>query len=112
MRARLSLAILLVAGMGLVGCDWHEETGFVEVKKSFTALAAGDILILNLAPVGSRCPEQSCGAAAHRYCQHSAQAWQDKSKALRICGSEESRGDRDADGTERVASVFGPIVGC
>lgn len=51
MRSRLSLAILLVAGMGLAGCDWHEETGFVEVKKSFTTLAAGDILILNSAPL-------------------------------------------------------------
>lgn len=31
MRWRLSLAILLAAGMGLAGCDWHGEAGFVEV---------------------------------------------------------------------------------
>ncbi|MDN3275898.1 hypothetical protein QWJ07_16670 [Frankia sp. RB7] len=47
MRLRLTQAVLLVVGVGLTGCDWHEETGFVEVKKSFATLATGDILILN-----------------------------------------------------------------
>ncbi|MEH2492902.1 hypothetical protein [Bradyrhizobium sp. AZCC 2230] len=51
MRPSLSLSIFLVAGVGLAGCDWRDETGFVEVKKSFATMAAGDILILNSAPL-------------------------------------------------------------
>jgi len=47
MRLRFARAILLAAGVGLAGCDWHEETGFVEVKKSFPVFATGDSLILN-----------------------------------------------------------------
>ncbi|WP_210324905.1 hypothetical protein [Bradyrhizobium campsiandrae] len=31
----------------MAGCDFREETGFVEVKKSFANLAAGDTLMLN-----------------------------------------------------------------
>jgi len=51
MKSRLTQAILLAIGVGLAGCDWHEGTGFVEVKKSFTALAVGDTLILNSSPL-------------------------------------------------------------
>lgn len=51
MTLRPTLAILLAAGVGLAGCDWHDETGFVEAKKSFVTLAASDTLILNSAPL-------------------------------------------------------------
>ena len=44
---RLTRAVLVAAGVGLAGCDWQGETGFVEVKKSFAALATGDTLVLN-----------------------------------------------------------------
>lgn len=47
MRPRLIQAVLLAAGIGLAGCDWSAETGFVEVKKNFPSLAAGDSLIFN-----------------------------------------------------------------
>lgn len=47
MRPRLVQAVLLAAGLGLAGCDWSAETGFVEVKKNFPALAAGDSLLVN-----------------------------------------------------------------
>lgn len=49
MRLKPGLSILLAAGVGLASCDWQGETGFVEVKKSFAILPAGDILILNSA---------------------------------------------------------------
>lgn len=38
---------MVAVALGLAGCDWREDTGFVEVKKSFVGLAAGDTLILN-----------------------------------------------------------------
>lgn len=44
---RRLLPVLVAAGVGLAACDWREETGFVEVKKSFAALATGDTLVLN-----------------------------------------------------------------
>lgn len=49
MRLRLVQATFLAALVRLAGCDWYKETGFVEAKKSFAALAIGDILILNSA---------------------------------------------------------------
>lgn len=56
MRLGLTQAVLLAVGVGLAGCDWQEETGFVEVKKSFATLAIGDMLTLNAAAldIGAR----------------------------------------------------------
>ncbi|MBR0725078.1 hypothetical protein JQ612_27770 [Bradyrhizobium manausense] len=47
MRLKLTCAVLAALAVGLAGCDWREETGFVEVKKSFASLAVGDTLVLN-----------------------------------------------------------------
>lgn len=47
MTPKLTRAVLVALAVGLAGCDWREETGFVEVKKSFASLAVGDTLILN-----------------------------------------------------------------
>jgi hypothetical protein len=69
MKLRLTRTISLAVGMGLAGCDWHEETGFVEVKRSFATLATGDILTLNSATLdfGARSSlviQQSTGTAS------------------------------------------------
>lgn len=48
---KLTRAAVLLVGMSLAGCDWHEETGFVEVKRNFVTLAAGDVLALNANPL-------------------------------------------------------------
>lgn len=47
MTPKLTRAVLVALAVGLAGCDWREETGFVEVKKSFASLAVGDTLVLN-----------------------------------------------------------------
>ncbi|MCP3442078.1 hypothetical protein [Bradyrhizobium sp. CCGUVB14] len=38
---------MVAVAVGLAGCDWREETGFVEVKKNFANPGAGDTLVLN-----------------------------------------------------------------
>ncbi|WP_456737772.1 MULTISPECIES: hypothetical protein [unclassified Bradyrhizobium] len=106
---RLTQAMLLSAGAGLAGCDWPEETGFVEVKQSFATLAVGDTLILNSAPL-------DLGARSSLVIQHPTGTASIQVKpgetSRKLCefGSEKPRGDRDAGGGERVPPVLGAVV--
>lgn len=66
---RLIGALSLAAGIGLAGCNWSDETGFVEVKRSFATSPAGDTLLLNSATLdfGTRTSlvvQQPTGAAS------------------------------------------------
>jgi hypothetical protein len=55
-RRSTGLSILACIGvlLGLGGCDWGDETGFVEIRKSGVLnLAADDLLLLNTTQIAN-----------------------------------------------------------